>query len=210
MSGLLDIKCLYDAFIYFNECLFDGELSTPVITWVRKRNARGYFFADRYEYRLEALADEKPLHEIAFNPDVMKGHDDRAILSTLVHEMCHQWQQEHGKKNPRKCYHNKEWARKMEDCGLIPSSTGQPGGKRTGASMTHYIPEGGLFDHKCDLLFQDGWRLTYQGIPVPKEVSKAKDKIKYTCPKCLTKAWGKPGIELACVRCNCELTGEED
>jgi len=210
MSGLIDIKCLYDAHEFFNERLFDGSLSAPIITWVRKKNCRGYFWGDRYELRNIGEGEEnKPSHEIALNPDAMIDRDDRDILSTLVHEMCHQWQEEHGKKKPRKAYHNREWSSKMEDCGLIASNTGQPGGKPTGAKMTHYIPEGGLFDHRCGLLFEDGWKLTYQGIPPVKLPAKAKDKVKYTCPKCSAKAWGKPGMKLACVECNKELDSEE-
>jgi hypothetical protein len=33
----------------------------------------------------------------------------------------------------------------MEEVGLIPSSTGAPGGKRTGQSMSHYIDPDGKF-----------------------------------------------------------------
>ena len=40
-------------------------------------------------------------------------------------------------------YHNREWASKMLEVGLVPSDTGQPGGKQTGQHMTHYIdPKG--------------------------------------------------------------------
>ena len=40
------------------------------------------------------------------------GKTDVWILSVLVHEMAHVWQQEHGKPG-RGRYHNKEWAAKM-------------------------------------------------------------------------------------------------
>ena len=42
-------------------------------------------------------------------------------------------------------YHNKAWALCMESKGLIPSTTGQPGGKQTGDAVTHYINPTGLF-----------------------------------------------------------------
>jgi hypothetical protein len=45
------------------------------------------------------------------------------ILSTLVHEMVHVWQETYG--NPsRRGYHNRQWAEKMREVGLQPSSTG--------------------------------------------------------------------------------------
>lgn len=211
MSGLIDIKCLYDAHQFFNEHLFNGELSAPVFTWVRRKNCAGYFWGDRYEVReiSESEEEKPPIHEIALNPDVLKSKADKEVLSTVVHEMCHQWQEEYGRKKPRKAYHNREWALKMEDCGLIPSHTGQPGGKPTGTKMTHFIPEGGLFDYKSGLLISEGWQLLYQGIPVPKNSARPKDKIKYLCPKCLTKVWGKPGLKVACMTCDKELDAED-
>jgi hypothetical protein len=64
------------------------------------------------------------------------------ILSTLVHEMCHAWQQTYGKA-PRRGYHDQQWAAKMREIGLPPSDTGEERGKETGQSMSHYIiPEG--------------------------------------------------------------------
>jgi hypothetical protein len=42
-----------------------------------------------------------------------------------VHEMAHVWQHAHGKPS-RNGYHNKEWAAKMDERGLIPSDTHPP------------------------------------------------------------------------------------
>ena len=44
---------------------------------------------------------------------------------------------------------NKEWAAKMREIGLIPSDSGQPGGKDTGQKVTHYVEESGRFDRAC-------------------------------------------------------------
>jgi hypothetical protein len=51
------------------------------------------------------------------------------VLSTLVHEQAHLWQHHFGKPG-RGRYHNREWAAKMVEIGLIPSATGEPGGKQ--------------------------------------------------------------------------------
>jgi hypothetical protein len=90
------------------------------------------------------------------NPDHFKGRSITDTLSTLVHEMAHVWQHAHGKPT-RNGYHNKEWAAKMDSLGLNPSSTGAPGGKRTGQSVSHYIAAGGPFAVACsELLAGDG------------------------------------------------------
>ena len=36
-------------------------------------------------------------------------------------------------------YHNAEWASKMESVGLVPSTTGAPGGARVGQAVSHYV-----------------------------------------------------------------------
>ena len=44
----------------------------------------------------------------------------------------------------------------MESIGLIPSSTGKVGGKKTGQSMNDYPEKGGIFENLCIKLFKDG------------------------------------------------------
>ncbi len=63
--------------------------------------------------------------------------------------MAHVWQQTY-RKPPTKCYHDRQWALKMtmKEIGLQPTTTGEPGGKETGQSVTHYImPQGPLTRH---------------------------------------------------------------
>ena len=69
--------------------------------------------------------------------------------------MAHQWQRHHGKPS-RTGYHNKEWAAKMIEVGLVPSSTGEIGGKQVGQHMTHYIADGGAFAQACADLLKGG------------------------------------------------------
>jgi hypothetical protein len=54
-------------------------------------------------------------------------------------------EQHHFGKASRNGYHNKQWAAWMERIGLMPSNTGEPGGKRTGQRMSHYILPDGAF-----------------------------------------------------------------
>ena len=86
------------------------------------------------------------------------------ILSTLVHEMAHVWQQTYGKP-PRKGYHDRQWAAKMLEVGLQPSTTGEPGGKETGQSMSHYILPGGRYAEAFAKLAARGFQLHWQSVP---------------------------------------------
>ena len=63
-------------------------------------------------------------------------------------------------------YHNHEWADKMEALGLMPTDSGEPGGRRVGQCVTHYIMEGGRFTLACQMSLassyflarSEGWR----------------------------------------------------
>ena len=61
----------------------------------------------------------------------------------------------------RRGYHNKEWADFMEAIGLMPSSTGAPGGARTGDKMADYAIEGGRFLEAYESLMTDDYRISW-------------------------------------------------
>jgi predicted SprT family Zn-dependent metalloprotease len=63
--------------------------------------------------------DDSGRHELALNPDHFIGRSDEEICPTLVHEMVHVWQHQHGQPSARG-YHNQEWAVKMKALGLQP------------------------------------------------------------------------------------------
>jgi hypothetical protein len=121
----------------------------------------------------------------------------------------HHWQQHFGKPSVNR-YHNKEWAERMEALGLMPSDTGEPGGKRVGQKVTHYIVAGGAFADSCRELLAGGVKLQWQSRKVDPDDRKKKNrsKTKYTCPGCGVNAWGKPGVILLCGECNEELEPE--
>lgn len=193
------------AYSHFNRALFDGALPPCVITLQRKKGAYGYFWGETWsETEGETLTDE-----IALNPNAFKGRMLAAVLSTLVHEMCHLRQHHFGKPS-RGGYHNKEWAGFMEAVGLIPSDTGAQGGKKTGQRMTHYIEKGGAFDKACDQLMRKGFSLPWQALTRDEDMAAKKkaSKTKYTCPACGLNAWAKPDVHLKCGDCDEVLEGE--
>lgn len=136
-----ELQLAYDC---FNAELFDGELPGAMITLQRHGRSMGYYSSDRFVNRDRKIGDE-----IAMNPVYFATRPIEDTLSTLAHEMCHQWRERTGPEPSRRCYHDKQWAEKMKQIGLYPSSTGRPGGKEVGEKVSHYIVTDGAFIHVC-------------------------------------------------------------
>ena len=197
---------LSKAYDHFNQALFGGRLPPCLITFQRQKRTYGYFSGDRWRGRRGAVRDE-----IAMNPHHFDSRPLPDVLSTLAHEMVHLRQHHQGKPS-RSGYHNAQWADWMEEIGLIPSNTGEPGGKRTGQQMTHYIEAGGPFDLACRALLDSGFRLSWRdraGEDDGKTKGKSGSRVKYTCPSCAAAVWGKADLRLACIECEVELEADD-
>lgn len=186
---------LETAYRWFNEKLFSSKLKPCILVLHRKRSAYGYFWAERWE----ETNGEAKYHEVALNPDTLKRPVEQ-VLSTLVHEQVHLWQQDFGKPAKGKG-HNREWADKMEDVGLMPSRTGEPGGRRTGRRVSHYIMKGEEFDRACTELLDTGFSLSYVSFPALTTTRKRTPRVTYTCDQCETKVRGKEGTNVLCGDC---------
>lgn len=192
-----EYRAFQEAYDFFNAELFAASLPHVLVTLQRHANARGYFSPERFTGRIEKTA----VHELALNPDTFTGRTDEEILSTLAHEMAHVWQQTHGTP-PRRSYHDRQWAAKMKDIGLQPSTTGEPGGKETGDKVTHYIIPGGPYAKAYARLKAKGFQLHWQSAPAGKNAkAKKASKTKFTCPDCGQNAWAKPDALLICGVC---------
>lgn len=147
---------LQAAFDYFNQRLFSNQLPQCLLTFQRGKNIMGFYRKGSFKHHLSGdLIDE-----IALNPEYSPLSPLIVVLQTLVHEMTHCWQAHFGSPS-RNGYHNAEWAKKMESIGLIPSSTGSAGGKKTGQSMSDYVALDGRFDHAARRLLSGGFCVTW-------------------------------------------------
>ena len=151
---------LQQAFDHFNETLFlpifGHLLPHCIITLQRERRSLGYYLDERFVNRGEGAV----VDEIAMNPSYFSIRPIEHTLSTLTHEMCHQYQRHFG--NPgRRGYHNLEWSEMMGRLGLISSSTGRPGGRRVGERMSHYAAPDGPFEQSCAELLTHNFRLSW-------------------------------------------------
>ena len=189
--------------------LFDGALPPCLITLQRGRRAYGYFWGGHFINS----KDQSVTDEIALNPSEMANRTVEDILSTLVHEMCHLWQfhfsrypSRRGKVRP---YHDKEWGGAMEDVGFVPSSTGEPGGWKTGPRVSHYVAKNGPFQKACNNLLATGFTLTWLEWEIARKksdkgdspVRKDTSKTAYRCPECKLNAWAKPFFKPICGEC---------
>jgi predicted SprT family Zn-dependent metalloprotease len=181
---------------YFNERLFGGRLPPILLNFSRRgQHTRGFFAPHRWERGAATL------HEISLNPRLMSLGTPLETAATLVHELVHLWQFVYGTPS-RVGYHNREWAEKMAALGLMPSHTGEPGGRRTGQQMSHYVLPGGAFAGAFAAMPAE-YRLPWRGRRVePARSPRRPSKVKYSCPGCRTNVWGKPGLSLVCSACD--------
>lgn len=188
----------------FNQKLFDGELPPCLITLQRKKRALGFFAGRRFRSADGTIITD----EIALNPAHFADRGAKRVLSTLGHEMAHQWQHHYGKVS-RGGYHNLQWAAKMEEIGLVPSHTGRPGGEETGQRMTHYVRAGGPFDRAADKLIAKGFALAYveRTTKAARKIAlkKRQSKTRYQCAGCGQNAWAKPDAHFICGDCKLRL-----
>lgn len=118
--------------------LYGGLLPAHAFTLQRAKHSAGFFSPNRWQN----LDRETQLCEIALNPVIFSNRPLWRLFQTIVREQCHLWQHTFGKP-ARPGYHNSEWADKMEAIGLLPTSTGSPGGARTGQKLATYpLPDG--------------------------------------------------------------------
>lgn len=225
LSTLRGYTTLDKAYAELNATLFEGSLPPCIITLQRHSKAYGYYSGERFVAAHGKTAGH--VDEIAMNPMHFANRTPEEILSTLLHEMVHQWQHHQGKK-PTRCYHDRQWAAQMKVVGLYPSNTGKPGGKETGPQMTHYIIEGGPFAKWCTKFLKANKAELYQdraailraagkggkggeGEGEGDDEGKAKTpgRIKFTCKGCELNAWAKPTAKLRCEDCDRPLRAEE-
>ncbi len=204
---------LTTAYDFFNQELFSDSLPPCLITMQRHKGAFGFFSGERFA---NTTNPKEITDEIALNPVHFATRKPGEVLSTLAHEMVHLWQHHYGEP-PRKGYHDKQWAAKMREIGLIPSSSGEEGAKETGQKMTHLIEENGRFARAVTKLLEEHPAILYSDRSEnnPERKKKAASKTKYTCPTCGLNAWAKPDAPLVCGTCQEQMQaenveGEED
>ena len=196
----IEYDALQVAFEFFNTKLFsDNPLPNVAIVLECRAHSAGSFAPNRFAYRGGSGGHE---HKLSLNPDSFTNKSDEFACQTLVHEMHHLWELCYQPPRARFNYHGKGFAARMELSGLITSSTGMPGGSRTGVRMSDYVIPGGLFQQAFEALAASGWALHLESAICPGAAPKQPSKIKFTCPQCALNMWGKPDSKDICGGCN--------
>ena len=146
---------LAQAFVHFNNRLFNEELPDCLIRLQANRARRGLFDPNRF-----ITIGMRTAHAIDINPQIFARSTIKEVLADIVHQLCQAWAHKHNVRG-RRGYHSAGWAEKMESIGLIPSDTSKPGGKKTGERVGHYIEEGGAFDQAAEEFIATGWTITW-------------------------------------------------
>jgi hypothetical protein len=198
---------LTKAYEFFNRELFFAGLPACLITMQRHHGAFGFFSGERF---VNASDPKEITDEIALNPLHFATRKPDEVLSTLVHEMVHLWQHHFGER-PRKGYHDGQWAAKMREVGLIPTATGEMGGRETGQKATHLVEENGRYAQAVAKLLKEHPAILYHDRSSEDDVvrkKKAASKTKYTCRGCGLNAWAKPAAPLVCGACQEPMQAE--
>jgi predicted SprT family Zn-dependent metalloprotease len=207
---------LQQIFDTLNERLFGGSLKPCLMTLQREKQTMGYFSHRRF---VASDGGGDFTDEIALNPAYFASHGLREVFQTVAHEMVHLWQAHYGSPG-RGRYHNREWAEKMIEIGLMPTDTGGPGGKTTGQRISDYPIEGGPFMAAYEALATRAFRLTWVdryvapssrggGVSVAELATqslvfggeareKKPTRVKYVCPANGAAVWGRPNLNLVC------------
>lgn len=126
-------------------------------------------------------------HEIAINASYIQNRSFAGVLGTLLHELLHAWQQEHG--TPSKPpHHNAEFRQKAETLGLLIDRRG----------VTTYAPDSVFIG----LLKEQG--IECAGLHEPVQAVSGKSKLAKWCCACepaFNVRVARQGFYAQCLRC---------
>lgn len=195
-----ELRTLYDT---CNAQFFGATLPACMLLLRPRKSTFGYFQKACWGQAHDTAGQ---VSAIVLNSTLVHARGDEEMVSTLVHEMTHLWQECYGDKKPAKPYHNREWAAKMVSMGLMPSSTGQPGGKQVGKHMSEFRLDNGAFAQWYAALAKPC--LSWGEFPKLADTKTQEKKLKYVCPQCEAKAWAHDGARLLCGDCREALVTE--
>lgn len=177
----------------FNRELFAGSLPPVFITMVNKPGCWGFFSPNRYRGR-----DGQLLDQIALDATTAIERPLPELLSTLVHEQCHQAIYEQGGRQTIPG-HNAAWRGLMLGLGLPPVRIGT-----TWRQATHRIEPSGPFMQVVQAHAAELQELPWQEASRAATRSKGtgSDRVRFQCPSCGGNAWARPSAELLCGTCS--------
>lgn len=160
---------------------FKLEIGAPALQIERLRRAYGHYRPGRNGFGLR--------DEIAIDEAHAQAGPYWQVLGTLLHELLHSWQGQHGCPGKRN-YHNKVFQRKAGELGLIVDQNGR----------TEYAPPETPFSR---LLAKHGVEAPKISQPIPVHNKHGSSKLKlYECPCGVKVRVGRSRFRALCLECN--------
>lgn len=213
-----------------------GKQKIPELVFAINNQCRACVTAFVSPDALYDKVNNKKLQYMGINPKYL-NRDMRDILATICHELCHIYENAYIH-IPRGGYHDKQWVELMKDCGLNPvflnksktavSTKVVEDGDFTkfvakfkenhGEDYFNIVEYSPIVEHqtKVTLGIEDDDEDDDKDDDTPKADNADKpikkynrNKIKYTCPDCGAKVWGKAGLHIECTDCACSFEEEE-
>jgi len=161
------------------------KLEIPAISlrvdWL-SRKCYGHFRRGRNGFGL--------VNEIAINREYLNEQQPWEVLATLLHEMLHAWQEEHGTPGKNN-YHNSELRKKAATLGLVINSAG--------------IQEYTLNSPFFNMLQREQIAIPVELPPVPPNKKRGKSKLKKwscACSPPVNVRVAIPSFNAKCLNCN--------
>ena len=195
---MVESAAIQQAIDFLNKEFFGGRLPDVFVRYETRAKSDGYYKPSEYSARDGKYEKDS----IALNSNRFARKSDLQILADLQHLLCHHADYYAGTA-PARHYHSEQWSDMMVAAGVMPSSTGGAGGKRTGKMMSQFVIVGGRFEQAYAKLAATGWRLNLQSTPAPgPKVKNEKNKTTLKCPCCNDLAYtNKPGKRWVCPEC---------
>lgn len=219
MKGKITIQSAIDElqrmYRFLNDRYFDNELETPVITIHTDTTSGAYGWIT--VNKVWSSKDEKWFREINITAEHLNRSAD-LIITTLLHEMCHLYNIQHGIQDTSRggTYHNGEFKKACEARDMTVEKSDKYGYCITKPTerLTQLVNEKcrvGCFKLERKKTYRDGTpKITIGGGNNGKEktISRTKQSSrKYTCPSCglTVRATKDISGKLMCVDCSCQL-----
>jgi predicted SprT family Zn-dependent metalloprotease len=209
----LALNELYRAFDILNEEKFQGELKPVVITIQDEKDAYGHFVPskiwinkDKELDQQEENENEDGYYEINLNPRYFNERTPTQIIGTLLHEMCHYWNQTHGIQDCSGKRHNKHFKSTAESVGFIVYKISGYGfgGTQLTEELEEFINDKINPDEKVFEYFR------HIQAKVKEKKKRRKNIFNYECPRCGQIIKGKKNISVFCGVCSTMFEMEEE
>ena len=195
-------------FDLLNDRYFESALSRPVITIQSTPKAFGHYT----KYDAWSIDGEKGIREINIGAGTLSRPIEN-IVATLLHEMCHYWNDREGVNDTSRggTYHNKRFKEAAEARGLLVSHHDKYGWAITSPSdaLVEFCLENDLTEIRLSRNDGVSIRVTGTGTRAGAGVSdsdgtrakKPSSTRKYVCPCCGTSVRATRAVNIGCLDC---------